>query len=393
MMLRASWELPVVTGCALLVIIFVLGIRLVPYLPPPAGPFRVGTVLWDIDRSGRGSLPSARGDCPLSVQLWYPAEPGTGDGPAPYRPGAALLSAERWARTGATLNAALLSHRTRYPVLVSFPGWAGVRGENTTFVQDLASRGFIVAGIGYDDPACAGVDGSVGDAAATDMDLSSQAAFERMLGIADQKLERVAKGASHIIDALEVLDRVDPNGRFRDRLDLDRVGVVGYSLGGAIAMQLCWRDDRLKAAVNIDGWFFDAARGGWIEQPFMFISDDSAAPTSTDLSNPNPSHRYPAILDDTTDRRMSSELAKHGGVAVTVIGSDHQDFSDMAYLSRLALLQGRRGDGAAIRTAADYSAAFFGQILNGEASSLFSNPPPGVRLHTWARPPQNESAK
>jgi dienelactone hydrolase len=277
-------------------------------------------------------------------------------------------------------------------VLVSFPGWAGVRGENTTFVQDLASRGFIVAGIGYDDPACAGVDGSVGDAAATDMDLSSQAAFERMLGIADQKIERVAKGASHIIDALEVLDRVDPNGRFRDRLDLDRVGVVGYSLGGAIAMQLCWRDDRLKAAVNIDGWFFDAARGGWIEQPFMFISDDSAAPTSTDLSNPNPSHRYPAILDDTTDRRMSSELAKHGGVAVTVIGSDHQDFSDMAYLSRLALLQGRRGDGAAIRTAADYSAAFFGQILNGEESPLFSNPPPSVRLQTW-KTPHEASAK
>jgi dienelactone hydrolase len=386
MMLRASWELPVVTGCALLVIMFVLGIRLVPYLPPPAGPFRVGTVLWDIDRSGRGSLPSARGDCPLSVQLWYPAEPETGDGPAPYRPGAALLSAERWARTGATLNAALLSHRTRYPVLVSFPGWAGVRGENTTFVQDLASRGFIVAGIGYDDPACAGVDGSVGDAAATDMDFSSQAAFERTLGIAHQKIERVAKGASHIIDALEVLDRVDPNGRFRDRLDLDRVGVVGYSLGGAIAMQLCWRDDRLKAAVNIDGWFFDAARGGWIEQPFMFISDDSAAPTSTDLSNPNPSHRYPAILDDTTDRRMSSELAKHGGVAVTVIGSDHQDFSDMAYLSRRTLLQGRRPDGAAIRTAADYSAAFFDQNLTGVASPLFTNPPTGVRVHTWDRP-------
>jgi dienelactone hydrolase len=276
-------------------------------------------------------------------------------------------------------------------VLLSLPGWAGLRGENTTFVQDLASRGFIVAGIGYDDPACAGVDRAAGNAAATDIDFSSEAAFERTLGIARQKIERVAKAASHAIDALEVLDRVDPNGRFRNRLDLDRVGVAGYSLGGAIAMQLCWRDDRLKAAVNIDGWFFDAAPGGWIEQPFMFISDDGPAATSVDLSDPNPARRYHAMLDDAADRRMTSELAKHGGVAVTVLGSDHLDFSDMAYLSRIALLQGRRPDGAAIRMAADYSAAFFGQILNGEASPLFSDPPAGVRLHTWDRSPQKRA--
>ena len=57
-------------------------------------------------------------------------------------------------------------------------------------------------------------------------------------------------------------------------------------------MQLCWQDDRLKAAVNIDGWFFDAAPGGWIEQPFMFISDDGPAATSADLDNPDPSQRY-----------------------------------------------------------------------------------------------------
>ena len=153
------------------------------------------------------------------------------------------------------------------------------------------------------------------------------------------------------------------------------------------------RDHRLKAVVNIDGWIFDAAPGGWIEQPFMFISDDGPAATSADLSNPNPAHRYHAILDDTGDRRMFSELAKHGGVAVTVLGSDHLDFSDMAYLSRAALLRGRRPDGAAIRIAADYSAAFFGQILNGEASPLFSDPPSGVRLHTWDRALHQESSK
>jgi dienelactone hydrolase len=394
MKFRASWKLPLVAGCALLVIVFVLGISLVPYLPPPAGPFRVGTVLWDIDRSGAGSFLSAGGGCPLSAQLWYPAAPGTGDGPAPYRPaGDGLLSAARWVRTGATLRAALSRDRLRYPVLLSFPGWAGSRVENTAFMQDLASRGFVVAGIGYDDPACAGADRSAADDAATEMDFSSQAGFEHTLGVAHQKIARVAEAASHVIDALETLDRADPDSRFRGRLDLDRVGVVGYSLGGAIAMQLCWRDDRLKAAVNIDGWLFDAAPGGWIEQPFMFISDDSPAATAADLSDPDPIRRYTAILDDESDQRILTEFPKHGGVEVVVLGSDHLDFSDMAYLSRLVLAQGRRPDGAAIRIAAEYSAAFFAQTLNGEESPLFSNPLPGVRLLKWDRPPQKESAK
>ena len=82
----------------------------------------------------------------------------------------------------------------RYPVLLSLPGWNGLRGENTTFVQDLASRGFVIAAIGYDDPACAGVDVSAGGAVATDMDFSSEAAFEHTLAVAHEKINRVAEG-------------------------------------------------------------------------------------------------------------------------------------------------------------------------------------------------------
>jgi dienelactone hydrolase len=368
-----------------------MGIHLIPSLPPPAGPFQVGTVLWGIDP---GSLPLARGGCPVSVQIWYPAEPGSGDGRAPYRPdGASVFSAARWVRTSATLNAAVSSQRSRYPVVMYLPAWDGSQGENTVLVQDLASRGFIVAAIGYDDPACAGVERSARDPPSTGIDLSSQSAFEHTVAVAHQKIERVANAVSRVIDGLETLDRTDPTGRFRGRLDLDRMGAVGYSLGGAIATQLCWRDDRLKAAVNIDGWLFDAAPGGWIEQPFMIISDDTPPATSTDIGSPDPATRFSAILNDTDARRVSSQFAKRGGVYLVVVGSEHGDFADSVYLRRRALLLGPKANGGAIRNAADYSAAFFEQILNGKASPLFSNPSPGVRLQIWNRSLHEESAR
>ncbi len=368
-----------------------MGIHLVPYLPTPTGPFQVGTVLWGIHP---GSVPSARGGCPVSVQLWYPAELGSGDGRAPYRPASAgLFSAARWVRTSAMMNASVSSQRSRYPVLVYLTAWDGSQGESTVLVQDLASRGFIVAAIGYGDPACAGVDGSANNPPSTDMDFSSQSAFEHTVGVAHQKIERVSSAASHVIDALERLDRVDPAGRFNGRLDLDRIGVVGYSLGGAIAMQLCWRDDRLKAAVNIDGWLFDVAPGGWIEQPLMIISDGTPPPTSADIGSPDPARRYSAILSDTDARRIYSEFAKHGGVYLVVVASDHGDFNDSVYLRRRALVLGPRDNGGAIRNAANYSVAFFEQVLNGKASPLFSNPPPGVRLQTWKGSLHEESAR
>jgi pimeloyl-ACP methyl ester carboxylesterase len=230
------------------------------------------------------------------------------------------------------------------------------------------------------------------NAAATGLDLSSPAAFEHTVGVAHQKITRVSGAASQVIDALETLDRSDPAGRFRGRLELDRIGVVGYSLGGAIAMQLCWRDHRLKAAVNIDGWLFDAAPGGWIEQPLMIISDSTPPPTSADLGSSDLGHRYSAILGDTDARRIASNFAKRGGVYLVAVDSEHGDFNDMVYLRRRAWLLGPRANGAAIRNAANYSAAFFGQILSGEESPLFSNPPPSVRLQIW-KTPHEASAK
>ena len=102
MIFRTSCELASV-GCALLVVVFVVGIRLVPYLPPPAGPFRVGTVLWDIDRSGTDSIPSVRAEVAryrYSSGIRRSRRPATDvrlivQAPAYFRPSAGFVPAQR----------------------------------------------------------------------------------------------------------------------------------------------------------------------------------------------------------------------------------------------------------------------------------------------------------
>jgi hypothetical protein len=134
---------------------------LFPYLPLPTGPFPVATVLLNDLQLGVTEATDVVGDCRLTVQLWYPAADVSGQPRAPYDGSAGLLSIRRWVRIPAMFAAPMATAHDRYPLLLFLPGWSGKRGENTFLVQDLASRGFVVAVIGYDAPSCMRDEGMV----------------------------------------------------------------------------------------------------------------------------------------------------------------------------------------------------------------------------------------
>ena len=76
------------------------------------------------------------------------------------------------------------------------------------------------------------------------------------------------------LDQLERLNASDLSGRFFGRLNMQRVGVFGHSLGGATALQFCHDDTRCKAGIDLDGAPLGTVITEGVTQHFMFLLSD-----------------------------------------------------------------------------------------------------------------------
>lgn len=72
-----------------------------------------------------------------------------------------------------------------------------------------------------------------------------------------------------LVDQLIKLD--NDEGFYRGRLNTDRIGIMGYSKGGALAGQVCATSDRVRAGVNFDGFMFGGVVESDLAKPFMIF--------------------------------------------------------------------------------------------------------------------------
>ncbi len=84
-------------------------------------------------------------------------------------------------------------------------------------------------------------------------------------------VKRWAKDMSYVIDQLEAWNR---QGFLKNRLDLEKIGVFGHSRGGGAAGQVALKDERIKAAANIDGVQWGEMMDTIYPKPFLYISAD-----------------------------------------------------------------------------------------------------------------------
>ncbi len=314
-------------------------------LPRPTGNYFIGVTYLSYVDEGRKEIfdSTQESNREITVKAWYPS-----DRQSDFEP--YLLKAEadfatkylqyppiyKDLRTNAGRDLSVSSKENKYPVLIFSHGFGEHYSQNTILMEELASHGYIVFSIAHHyecrfssypdgrlihiemsnprfqkimkeqwNPKAMGLFEELKNASSDEERIQVFQEMNRTLPtILTESPEYWAEDIAFLIDQLKVMNEGD--NRFQNKLDMDRIGVFGMSLGGLATSVICSKDRRIKTGVSIDGGFFRASPDEKYQVPFMFLN----------------SKRYlgcgPLFLSQLTE----------DGYSLSVKGSDHYNFTD-----------------------------------------------------------------
>lgn len=360
----------------------------IPGAPAPTGPYPVGTLTLTLTDESRRELYSVDPQDPrrFLVQLWYPAQAPVEGETAPWleqveqvAPAIArwvdlpgyFLDHLRYARSSAYPNAPISGAESSYPVLLFSHGWGGFRAQSTFLMQELASHGYVVAALEHPHGSVLTVfpDGTV--VPNNPQALPVGTAQDEFEAAAVRLVDQWAGDLGYTLDALAALNADDPVYSFTGRLDLEKVGVLGHSTGGGAIVEFCGRDLRCKAGLGLDAYLTPvspAVRQAGVKQPLLVLMSE--------------------LWQDRGNAALLKAILEHSPQAawLTLLGTDHYDFTDLPMLTPLAASMGLKGplDGErALRVINEIALAFFNHHLKNEPSPLLDGPSPDYPEIRW----------
>ncbi len=382
--------------------------RPVFHFPSPGGSHAIGTLTYhwvDTERKDVFST-DATARRELMVQIWYPAKaeapiPSTPPSArAPYVQNAdalanalsrlkklptAVFGQFKYVTTHAMLGVPAADEKPTYPVLIFLEGAIGFRQMNTFQVEALVSKGFVVAAI--DQPRTAAVvvfpDGREVGALPLDQMMPlirrsySPAGVAPMLGgRAFDKgiIPYLAQDVSFTLNQLAAINEADPNAILTGRLDLQKVGTFGVSLGGIVGSEACRIEPRLRACLFMDAPMpVDVVKSG-LQQPALWITRD--VETMRLERRRSGGWSEVDISEHQTSMRAAFDNSRGKAYLVQVPGIFHVNLTDVPLWSPLLPWLGITGPIDAERAhhiVNAYSLAFFNRHLLGGAEAAIDD--------------------
>lgn len=394
-------KLAVIVGLMVVLASLVLAFRVVlPVFrfPHPGGPYAIGTTTYHFTDTARPEIfstdPKARRE--LVVQLWYPARGNPASPRAPYIQDADAISSAlarlkhlpdfifkqlKYVTTNAVLSAPVADDQPKYPLLIFLEGASGYRQMNTFQVEELVSHGYIVAAI--DQPYTAASvlfpDGHRTNAIPLErmkiLIRQSYSQAKQAPTLNGRPLEHgiipyLAQDVTFTLNQLAALNRADPNKLLTGRLDLQRVGTFGVSLGGIVNAEACRIEPRLRACLIMDAPApTDVVESG-LPQPTMWITRNAE---TMRLERRRSGGWSELDISETQSTMRAAFENLHGdGYFMQVPGMFHVNLTDVPYWSPLLSQVGITGPidrQRAYSIINAYSLAFFDLHLKGRPAA------------------------
>ena len=361
-----------------------------PYLPEPTGPYPAGTTsVWLTDTSRPDPWVPGVNTRELMVSLWYPAVPSDGRRArymTPAESGLQLTSRGitgipqdtlSTVQTNAVSDARPAGRQHSLPLVVLSPGFTNSRSALTALAEDLASHGYVVAGIDhtYESHATAFPDGRVTTCRA------------REAPRRDRKEEVAAGRAADVCFVLDELTGAHPAWPGAGLIDPSRMAMAGHSAGGAAAIAAMLADSRIRAGIDMDGSTAAPIPDEGLARPFLFLGKQSSyTPGSggavTTLRD------WKLLRGAVITWERDWELLTGWKRWLVVAGAVHASFTDLALLADQAGVDTGAGlsGGRSLDITRAYVRAFFDQHLRGRPQALLDQPSPRYPEVTFCSP-------
>ncbi|OEK04401.1 alpha/beta hydrolase family protein [Roseivirga misakiensis] len=326
-------------------------------LPESSGPYQVGRseLYIKVDNRPETITDNATDKRELMINLWYPTKVTDATNgkylPAVEREGFALkygLPAGAFSyldkvSTNHQINAE--PAKGEFPVLIFSPGFYTPASGYLSVIEELVSHGFVVfnlitpyetMGIEYPDGRKVYFDHAFHNANSWNWNDEVAEAMETFQNAPDDQTAReatqiivnnygadiVKRWAMDITNLIDELPALNSNTSFplAGKLNLNQLATYGHSIGGAAAMEAAIFDERIKAAVNLDGSQWGSLMNNPLNKPGALISSS--------LTNAIPDVN-PFIFEASLGSTFYNLKLENTG---------HSNFSDIPYMVRLPQL-------------------------------------------------------
>jgi len=351
----------------------------------PTGPHAVGMfeAQWRDDSRPEPFTKDPTDMRHVAVRIWYPAGPG-GSADAPYLLDLAELgTGEEFAsathvETNATQGAPI-STSGPFPVLIYNHGGGATRFLSTFTTEELASHGYVVVSVGHNgfnmtqllpDGSSVTPDtlmfpeptGDLLEDARESWAYLDEYHFPEWVGDATYTLDRLAE--------------MNGEGALAGAMDLDNIGMYGWSFGGATSIEAAAIDPRVKAAIDHDGQLFGSAPDVGTSRPFMLMHSGETPdtpPTDGEEEAQAFAEAMRELMQTVKDTDSSLKAASTGDwYDVTIAGANHGNFSDFVLMIPGSSPGIEPARGHAVINA--LTLAFFDRYLKGTPSPLLVDP-------------------